>query len=75
MPESAKNRPEKTHSLPPRLSDAMSRLEFHRNALALLPTLTDKRPGAACIVVDKQGQPAHQSCACRGRGSRTCPHI
>ncbi|MCP4689260.1 MAG: DEAD/DEAH box helicase [Desulfobacterales bacterium] len=75
MPESAKKRLEKTPSLPPRLSDAMSRLEFHRNALALLPALTDKRPGAACIVVDKQGQPAHQSCACRGRGSRTCPHI
>ena len=47
-------------------------LEFHRNALALLPASTDRHPGVAFYV---DGKPPQRFCTCQKSGNKTCPHL
>ena len=52
-------------------------LEFHRHAVALMPSAEDPFPGVAFYVA---GRPAQRFCTCRrtGKGKKqasTCPHL
>jgi superfamily II DNA or RNA helicase len=47
-------------------------IEFHRHAVARMPSLEDRRPGVAFFV---NGKPAQQFCTCRESGKGTCPHL
>ena len=48
------------------------RLEFHRNAAALMPAAKDRRPGVAFMV----NGPVKQSfCSCTQKKGVTCPHL
>ncbi len=53
-------------------TDMEDRLEFHRNAVALMPDLSDKGPGIAFYVRGKVDQ---QFCTCRPSGKKTCAHL
>lgn len=54
---------------------ALTRLEFHRNALALLPDPQDRRPGVAVYVQGDRGKSPHRFCSCAPSKSKTCPHL
>ncbi|MGB8425569.1 MAG: DEAD/DEAH box helicase [Desulfobacterales bacterium] len=54
---------------------ALQRLEFYRNAVGLLPTAADRKPGMAVIVVDTRGGEASRYCSCKAGGGRTCGHL
>jgi len=56
------------------LEEALTRLEFHRDALALLPGKADKRPGIAFLVIKGDDQMV-RSCTCAVSKKATCPHI
>lgn len=47
-------------------------LEFHRNAVARMPSPDDRHPGVAFQV---QGRPLQQFCTCQKRGKGTCAHL
>ena len=51
-----------------------SRLEFHRNAVALMPDPADRRPGIAFQVDGGPKKVAQQFCSCRTSGTATCAH-
>ncbi|MFZ2633805.1 MAG: DEAD/DEAH box helicase [Desulfosalsimonadaceae bacterium] len=52
------------------------RMEFHRNAAALIPEATDTDPGVAVMVVSEKTGTASFTCNCRKyRTSKTCAHI
>lgn len=51
-----------------------TRLEFHRDACALLPQIHDARPGIA-FCADNATFTGHRSCTCSSYRSGTCPHI
>jgi len=51
-----------------------NRLEFHRNAVALMPDPADKRPGIAFQVEGSPKKVAQQFCSCRTSGAATCSH-
>ena len=72
----AKRRPlKKAVSATPIASTAdFNRLEFHRNALALMPDPADRRPGIAFHVDGDPKKVAQQSCSCRTSGAATCSH-
>ena len=53
----------------------LDRLEFHRNAVALMPDPQDRRPGIAIRVEALTGQVGQQFCSCRTPRSKTCPHL
>ena len=53
----------------------LSRVEFHRHGLALLPDLTDKRPGVAFFVKADQFGQNQRFCSCAIFQTRTCNHI
>ncbi|UCF92000.1 MAG: DEAD/DEAH box helicase [Desulfobacterales bacterium] len=53
----------------------LHRLEFHRNALALMPDPRDKRPGIAIRVDAPRGRVDQQFCTCSTARSRTCSHL
>ena len=53
----------------------LSRLEFHRHALALLPHPADKRPGIAYFVERSPLGHAQRFCSCAISRERTCAHI
>ena len=55
--------------------EAIDRLEFHRNAIALLPLPDDPKPGVAIILIDKNDTLPFEVCNCKGSGTRTCPHL
>jgi superfamily II DNA or RNA helicase len=74
---SAKHRPAGKPTLePPVVSSAdIQRLEFHRNAFALMPKSADKRPG---IVFRVDGAPKvvdQQFCSCQLSRTKTCAHL
>lgn len=48
------------------------RLEFHRNALALMPDPSDAGPGVAFYV---GGNVEQRFCTCRASGKKTCAHL
>jgi superfamily II DNA or RNA helicase len=51
-----------------------SRLEFHRNAVALMPDPADRRPGIAFQVDGDTKKVEQQFCSCRTSGAATCAH-
>jgi len=51
-----------------------NRLEFHRNAVALMPDPADRRPGIAFQVDGGPKTVAQQFCSCRTSGAATCSH-
>ncbi|MBN2299109.1 MAG: DEAD/DEAH box helicase [Deltaproteobacteria bacterium] len=54
--------------------DLLSRLEFHRHGLALLPSPEDKRPGMAIWVQERANGQEIRSCTCAISKNRTCEH-
>ena len=50
------------------------RLEFHRNAVALMPDPADRRPGIAFQVDGGPKKVSQQFCSCRTSGPATCSH-
>ncbi len=50
-------------------------MEFHRNAVGLLPTATDRTPGQAILVSDEHGEEASRYCSCKVARRRTCAHL
>lgn len=55
--------------------DILDRLEFHRNALALMPTPEDSDPGVAVCLLTAGSVRDGRSCNCRAWNSKTCPHL
>ncbi|MFO7553945.1 MAG: DEAD/DEAH box helicase [Desulfobacterales bacterium] len=53
----------------------LDRLEFHRNAAALMPDPKDKRPGVAILVEAPRGEASQRFCSCSARRSQTCSHL
>lgn len=53
----------------------LSRLEFHRHALALLPHPADNRPGIAYFVKSSPLGHSQRLCSCAISRDRTCTHI
>ena len=53
----------------------LDRLEFHRNAAALMPDPKDKRPGVAIRVEALKGRVDQRFCSCGARRSQTCSHL
>jgi SNF2 family DNA or RNA helicase len=51
-----------------------NRLEFHRNAFALMPEPADRRPGIAFQVAGGPKKVDQQFCSCRTSGATTCTH-
>ncbi|MDA8402729.1 MAG: DEAD/DEAH box helicase [Desulfobacteraceae bacterium] len=52
------------------------RMEFHRNAAALIPEAKDGDPGVAVMVVSEKTGKASFTCNCRDyRTGKTCSHI
>ena len=51
-----------------------SRLEFHRNAVALMPDPADRLPGIAFQVEGDTKKVDQQFCSCRTSGAPTCSH-
>lgn len=54
----------------------LKRLEFHREAIALMPDGADRHPGVAIVVLDEALGKQMRSCTCDRSGKRrTCPHL
>jgi len=53
----------------------LDRLEFHRNAAALMPDPKDKHPGVAILVEALKGSTGQRFCSCNARRSKTCSHL
>jgi SNF2 family DNA or RNA helicase len=51
------------------------RLEFHRNAAALMPDPADRFPGIAIQVRAQAGSTGQRFCSCRTGRSKTCAHL
>ena len=56
-------------------NEDLNRLEFHRNAVALMPGPEDKWPGIAIRVEASSGRAGQEYCSCRGSRSKTCSHL
>ena len=68
--------PKKVSREKPPVSKAdLDRLEFHRNAAALMPDPKDKRPGVAILVEAVSGRAGQRFCSCHARRSQTCSHL
>jgi len=74
---SAKRRSQKklAAEVPVASSGDFHRLEFHRNAVALMPDPADKRPGIAFWVGKVPKAVEQQFCSCSLSGSKTCSHL
>ncbi len=53
----------------------MDRIEFHRHGLALLPKSSDKSPGLAVFIADKESTTPKRFCSCKTARSKTCRHL
>jgi superfamily II DNA or RNA helicase len=53
----------------------LSRVEFHRHGLALIPLPGDRGPGVALMVEDHNLKQVNRFCSCPVSKSRTCPHM
>lgn len=52
------------------------RLEYHRNAIALVPDKSDPDPGVAVLVMNGNGNIPALRCDCKAyAGKRNCPHV
>jgi len=56
-------------------TEDLNRIEFHRNAVALMPDPADKRPGIAVRVEAPNGRAGQQYCSCSVSRTKTCPHL
>ncbi len=52
-----------------------TRVEFHRNAVALMPQAQDAQPGVALLVLAEKTNSPYQGCSCSQFKSKTCDHI
>ena len=53
----------------------LSRVEFHRHGLALVPHPGDRGPGVAMMVEDDRLRQVSRFCSCPVSKARTCQHI
>ena len=53
----------------------LSRVEFHRHALALVPHPGDRGPGVALMVEDDRLRQVSRFCSCPVSKARTCQHL
>ena len=53
----------------------LSRVEFHRHGMALMPQPGDRGPGMALMVEDLEWKQVSRFCSCPVSKSRTCPHL
>ncbi len=53
----------------------LARIEFHRNAIALLPEADEKTPGVATALVERGFKITSRSCTCEIARKRTCAHV
>lgn len=56
------------------LESAMTRIEFHRDAIALMPEPGDRCPGIAAISGARKRKVGQRFCSCGTGQSRTCNH-
>ncbi len=70
--KAAKTRPEKNI---PVSKDDINRIEFHRNALALMPNPGDKRPGIAIMVDPINHYVGQEFCSCSISSTKNCTHL
>ena len=56
-------------------SRLLSRAEFHRNSIALLPSVLDKRPGVAFLIKKENDSVEEIFCSCRPSKKGTCVHM
>lgn len=52
-----------------------SRIEFHRQGLALVPDESERRPGAAYLIKANKREPSRRLCSCSLSTSKTCDHL
>ncbi len=53
----------------------LNQVEFHRHGLALVPNLSDTRPGVAYLIKDPANASEVRICSCSIAKRQTCPHI
>jgi superfamily II DNA or RNA helicase len=71
-----KSTPAKSRTFGPEISESdLNRLEFHRQALALMPDSGDKDPGVAVMVDDTGPSLDFLNCNCGKSRKTTCAHI
>ena len=56
-------------------SNDLSRIEFHRHGIALLPDPLHRNPGVAFFLKGTGNEPDHRICFCTVSRKQTCPHI
>ncbi len=83
MPRSSRKKNTGNKPIPPKKKAAvrgiserdLNRLEFHRQALALMPDTGDKDPGVAVLVDDEGPALDFINCNCAKSRKTTCDHI
>jgi len=79
--EANKNKPKKSYQVNEPVQNQnpspidLNQVEFHRHGLALVPILSDKRPGVAYLLKETANQPDVRICSCSIAKRQTCPHI
>ena len=53
----------------------LSRLEFHRHGVALMPSESDKHPAVAYFVDAANGMAGQRFCSCKLKKKTTCHHL
>ncbi len=57
------------------LRELLTCLEFHRQAVALMPLPTDRQAGVAVVLLASDNrQLGHRGCSCKGSRRQTCKH-
>jgi len=67
QPQRGKNKKLSSHDL--------TRYEFYRNAIALLPEPGDRNPGVAIMIITDKLRSLDRSCTCIVSRKKTCPHL
>ncbi|MEW6187871.1 MAG: DEAD/DEAH box helicase [Thermodesulfobacteriota bacterium] len=52
-----------------------SRIEFHRQGLALVPDESERRPGTAYLIKANKREPSKRFCSCSLSARKTCAHL
>ena len=77
-PEKTKIKPVQPHRAPAAEATAepvFSRLEFHRNAIALMPAADDPSAGVAIMVLSDNLSLSYRGCSCSTFKGKNCSHI
>ena len=56
------------------IDETFERIEFHRHAVALMPDVSDPRPGIAFLVEGQKNGVTQRFCSCSISQKRTCEH-